>query len=160
MTPRFFEHNTCLLKDERGVTLIEVLITALVLVVLVLAVYIGIMYAEKQATLNHQYRAATNIATGELDKQYFFNRYNADQSNQVLLPFSNRPVVIMNMDDDGDETLNGNLTVMVTDMVERIGENGYPFKRVVAKVEWQYPTRKDKHTVVMEEDHYPREPKQ
>lgn len=154
MTPRFFEHKTCLLKDERGFTLIEVLIAATVLAVLVLTVYIGIMYAVKQSGLNHQYRAATNIASSELERQYFWNRYNLDQTTQRTKAFSNRPVLITELDEDNK--LFGRLSVVVEDKLEVYGTQYYPYKRVFAIVEWEYPSPRDKHKIVLQEDHYPR----
>jgi prepilin-type N-terminal cleavage/methylation domain-containing protein len=154
MTPRFLEHNTCLLKDERGVTLIELIIAVVVLAVLVLTVYIGIMYGHKQSVLNHQYRAATLLASSELERQYFYNRYNLDQSVQVLLPFVNRPVLLVDLDEDTQ--LMANLSVTVEDKLEVYGNQYYPYKRVYATVTWDYPTRRDPHKVVLQEDHYPR----
>ncbi len=59
MTPRFLHDDTCLLSNERGVTLLEVLVTTMVLAVMVLTIYIGIQYAEKQSIQNYRNRAAT-----------------------------------------------------------------------------------------------------
>ncbi|MCB5252538.1 MAG: prepilin-type N-terminal cleavage/methylation domain-containing protein [Candidatus Cloacimonadaceae bacterium] len=154
MTPRFFEHNACLLKDERGVTILEVLVAVVVLAVLVLSVYIGIMYAERQSTLNHQYRAATLLASSELDRQYFFNRYHADQSRQTLLPFSNRSEVLVDLDDD--TPLMAKLSVSVSERTDIYGDQLFPYIRVTSTVSWNYPKQSDKHKIVLQEDHYPR----
>jgi prepilin-type N-terminal cleavage/methylation domain-containing protein len=154
MTPRFLENKTHLLKDERGFTLIEVLIAAIVLAVLVLTVFIGIMYAEKQSVMNHQYRAATNVASSELERQYFYNRYNLDQTTQRTKAFTNRSVFLADLDEDNK--LMGRLSVTVEDKLEVYGNQYYPYKRVYSTVEWEYPTPRDKHKIVLQEDHYPR----
>ncbi|MDD4147025.1 MAG: prepilin-type N-terminal cleavage/methylation domain-containing protein [Candidatus Cloacimonetes bacterium] len=140
--------------NERGVTLLEVLVSAAVLAVLILTAYIGIMYAERQAERNHQYRAATNIVSGELDRQYVYNRYNLNQTQMRILEVVRREVEICTL--DNDEKLMGLLSVKAREMSEHYGNDLFPFVRVTATLEWTFPTKKDKHKVELQEDHYPR----
>ncbi len=154
MTPRFLPDKPCLLTNERGVTLLEVLVSAAVLAVLILTAYIGIMYADNQAERNHQYRAATNIVSGELERQYVYNRYNLNQTNMRFYEFKNRVVNICELEEE--EMLQGYLSVQATSMTERYGNSYFPFVRVVATLEWTFPTKKDHHRIELQEDHYPR----
>lgn len=154
MTSRLHDNNACLLFQERGITLVEVLVTATVLAVLVLSTYIGIMYAERQVELNHQYRAATCLAAGELERQYYYNRYNFDQTEMKLLPYNNNTIELTRLSDD--EPLLASMSVLVSDKLEVYGDQQYKYKEVKAVVEWNFPNSRNSHRIQLQEDHYPR----
>ncbi len=154
MTPRFLHDNTCLLDNERGVTLLEVLVTVAVLSVLVITIYIGIQYAEKQTVLNYRMRAATLLATGELDKQYFINKYHANRNDLEFSPFSGREVVIDVI--KKGEPLIGMQSVSAIRQSELMGSNQYPYTQVTSRIEWKDPLTDKTQYVEMREDFYVR----
>lgn len=154
MTPRFLHDNTCLLDNERGVTLLEVLVTVAVLSVLVITIYIGIQYAEKQTVLNYRMRAATLLATGELDKQYFINKYHTNRDDLEFSPFSGREVVIDVI--KKGEPLIGMQSVSAIRQSELMGSNQYPYTQVTCRIEWKEPLTDKTQYVEMREDFYVR----
>ncbi|MCB5271455.1 MAG: prepilin-type N-terminal cleavage/methylation domain-containing protein [Candidatus Cloacimonetes bacterium] len=154
MTPRFLHDKTCLLNNERGVTLLEVLVTVAVLSVLVITVYIGIQFAEKQSVQNYRMRAATLLATGELDKQYFVNKYHTNQNDLEFRPFSDRSVVI-DVIKKGTPLL-GTQSVSIFSAYELHGSKQYPYTQVTCKVEWRDPSTAKTQYVVMREDFFVR----
>ena len=70
-----------LLRNTNGFTLIELLAAFLIIVIALLGVYIGIVYAEIQIKRNIVERSALLIASGECDYQYRFYRANNKQLN-------------------------------------------------------------------------------
>ncbi|MDZ4121994.1 MAG: hypothetical protein U1C33_06205, partial [Candidatus Cloacimonadaceae bacterium] len=52
------------LQNEKGVTLLEVMVTSIVIVATILSIYIGVVYAEKQVLRNYHDRVATLKASG------------------------------------------------------------------------------------------------
>lgn len=152
MTPRFLHDKTCLLNNERGVTLLEVLVTVVVLSVLVITVYIGIQYAEKQSVLNYRLRAATLLATGELDKQYFINKYHTNQNDLEFRPFSNREVVIDVL--KNGEPLIGVQSVSIFRASEFSSAKQYPYTQLTSKVSWTDPASDETMYVELREDFY------
>jgi prepilin-type N-terminal cleavage/methylation domain-containing protein len=154
MTPRFLDNDTYLLTNERGVTLLEVLVSALVLAVLVISIYIGIQYAEKQSVLNNRQRAATLLATGELDRQYFYNKYNANQNDLEFMPYGNQEVTIDVLESGAQ--LTGLQSVSTRRASEFSGAQQYPYTEVITRVEWIDPASGETQYIEMREDYYVR----
>lgn len=152
MTPRFLQKNTCLLNNERGVTLLEILVTVAVLSVLVITVYIGIQFAERQSVQNYRLRSATLLATGELDKQYFINKYHTNQNDLEFRPFNNREVAIDVL--KNGQALIATQSVTIFRASEFSGANQYPYTEVKCKIEWEDPGSGDTKYVEMREDFY------
>lgn len=152
MTPRFLHDKTCLLNNERGVTLLEVLVTVAVLSVLVITVYIGIQFAEKQSAVNYRLRAATLLATGELDIQYFINKYHSNQNDLEFRPFGGREVVIDVL--KNGQPLMGLQSVSTYRTYEVNGAQRYPYTTLTCKVEWNDPSTHKAQYVQMREDFF------
>jgi len=152
MTPRFLHDDTCLLSNERGVTLLEVLVTTMVLAVMVLTIYIGIQYAEKQSIQNYRNRAATLLASGELERQYFINKYNARQDQDAFQTFTNREVVLDYI--GRNQPLIAKLSLSRNTSMEFNGAQQYQFHYLVSRVEWIDPYSGDTHFIQMREDFY------
>ena len=151
MTPRLVT-DTCLLNNERGVTLLEVLVTALVIAMLVITIYIGVVYAEKQSIQNYRNRAATLLVSGELERQYFINRYNVDQTNAVFRPFTGREVAIDVIKKDQPLIAKQHLSVQRAS--EFNGAQQYGYYYLISKVEWTDPSSGKQHNVLMREEYY------
>lgn len=152
MTPRFVRNNTYLLVNERGVTLIETLITVVILAVMIITIYIGIQYAEKQTVQNYRHRAASLLASGEIERQYFRCRFDPDQTVMTFMPFNNREVVIDVL--KNGESLLGTQSLTVGQDSEFQGSQTYKFYYLTSTVEWLDPDTKKTHKVVMREDFF------
>ncbi len=152
MTPRFLRDKPCLLNNERGVTLLEVLISVAVLAVLVITIYIGIIYAEKQSIQNYRQRAATLLATGELEKQYFYNKYHTKQDDLQFRPFRDKEVLIDVLSNGAP--LMGIQSLSATPAFEFSGAQQYPYTRVLTRVEWVDPSSEKTQYVELREDYY------
>jgi prepilin-type N-terminal cleavage/methylation domain-containing protein len=152
MTPRFFHDKPCLLKNERGVTLLEVLVSAVVLAVLIISIYVGIIYAERQSVQNYRQRKATLLASGELERQYFFNKYHTNQNDLMFLPFRNREVVIDEL--PSGAVLMGLHNVSTFRASEFSGAQQYPYTQLVSRVEWNDPHSGQLFFVELREDYY------
>ncbi|MDY0151284.1 MAG: prepilin-type N-terminal cleavage/methylation domain-containing protein [Candidatus Cloacimonas sp.] len=135
-----------LLRANEGFTLIEVLVATLVLVVLITTIYMGVMYADKQIRHNYRHRVATFLASGEIEKQYTLYL-----KENILRPFSGRPVVI---DQTDDSTVKGALSVTVGRDVEYHVTKQYPYYYVIAEVNWTDPETKKPQKVKIREDFY------
>jgi prepilin-type N-terminal cleavage/methylation domain-containing protein len=152
MTPRFLHDNTCLLSNERGVTLLEILVTTIVLSVLVLTIYIGIEYAEKQSIQNYRNRAASLIVSGELERQYFINKFNARQDQNRFQVFNNREVVLDYI--GRNQPLLAKHSVRRQSGTEFNGAQQYEFNYITSRVEWIDPFSGKTHFIQMREDYY------
>jgi len=85
-------HGGWMLKpigNESGMTLIEVLVTSLVILFTVISIYIGVVFAEKQLIRNYRDRVATLLASGEMEWQYYrqraFNAFDLFGERQVVI---------------------------------------------------------------------------
>lgn len=152
MTPRFFSKDTCLLSSERGVTLLEVLVTTLVLALMVITVYIGIVYAEKMSVQNFRKRKAIMMASGELERQYFVNKYNGRQDQEQFQVFSNREFILDYI--KKDVPLMAKLSVSRTRNTEFNGAEQYAYNAIVATVEWIDPASRKPLDIKLREDYY------
>lgn len=152
MTPRFLHDNTCLLSNERGVTLLEILVTTIVLAVLVLTVYIGIQYAEKQSVQNYRNRVASLMVSGELERQYFINKFNARQDQNRFEIYGNREVVLDYV--GRNQPLIAKQSVGRQMGTEFNGAQQYQFNYITARVEWIDPFSGKTHYIQMREDYY------
>jgi len=135
-----------LVRNNRGFTLIESMILVVVLAALVLTIYIGVMYAEKQTKLNYRHRVATFLASGEIDKQY-----TLFMKEGFMRPYTGRQVII---DDQSESVVRGSLSLTVRRDVEFHITKQYGFTALIAEVVWIDPETKRNHKVVMREDFY------
>ena len=99
-------------------------------------------------------RAATLLATGELDKQYFINKYHTNQNDLEFRPFSNRDVVIDVL--ESGQPLIGTQSVTAYRAVESTSTKQFPYTKLVCKVEWKDPLTDKTRYVEMREDFYVR----
>lgn len=137
-----------ILSDEKGVTLLEILVTSIVIVATILSIYIGVVYAEKQVLNNYRDRVATLLASGELEWQYFhYHNYN-----HTFSTFNNRPVIIDQL--PKGKKLMGSMSVQVTPLAELYAAQSVPYNNVKVSVSWVDPGTKKPRTVVLIEDFY------
>lgn len=154
MEPRFLENDICLLRNERGITLIEVLVSAVIMVVLITSIYIGIQYANRQAVQNYRHRAATLIAAGELERQYFYYKHHTIQSTPQFDMFQNKIVDLVPLDERKTLQATQNLSLNMITVVEH--GTAYDIFELRSIVEWNDPVSGKPQRVVLHEDFYRR----
>jgi hypothetical protein len=136
------------LRDESGITLIEVLATAIIVLVALAGLYIGIIYADKQVQRNYHDRVATLHASGELEWQTYYKK-----NYKVFSLFSNRPVLLDDTLDDG-RVLNGFMSVRVIPTSETVAATYIPYDILEISVTWTEPGDKKSRKIVVREDFY------
>ncbi len=135
-----------LLGNQRGFTLLEVMIVTVVLAAMVAVIYIGVVFAEKQTRLNYRHRVATLIASGEIEKQYTLY-----MKEKMMRPFSGKRVVI---DDTSETGVQGYVSVSVNRGAEYHVTHQYPYSYAIAEVQWIDPETEKPHTVRVREDFF------
>ncbi|MEN6444630.1 MAG: hypothetical protein ABFC98_01135 [Candidatus Cloacimonas sp.] len=134
------------LRSQEGYSLAELLIVAIVIAVMVLTIYIGIEFAEKQITRDYRQRIATFILTGELEKQYTLY-----MKEGTFHTFKDVPVII---DQTKEMTITGRMYVTAQKEEEYYLNNTYGFYYVIGEVRWVDPVTEKEHYVRMREDFY------
>ena len=135
-----------LLRSQGGYSLAEVMVAAIVMAVMIITVYIGIIYADRQITKNYRHRVATLLLTGELEKQYtLFHKEG------IFHPYTNLPVIIEQTD---DVTVNGTITITVGRERENYMSQNYNFSYLIGEIKWIDPATEKLHYIRMREDFY------
>jgi len=135
-----------LLRSQGGYSLAEVMVAAIVMAVMIITVYIGIIYADRQITKNYRHRVATLLLTGELEKQYtLFHKEG------IFHPYTNLPVIIEQTD---DVTVNGTITISVGRDRENNMSQNYDFSYLIGEIKWIDPATEKLHYIRMREDFY------
>ncbi len=135
-----------LLRSQGGYSLAEVMVAAIVMAVMIITVYIGIIYADKQVTKNYRHRVATMLLTGELEKQYTLY-----QKEGIFRPYTNLPVIIEQTE---DVTVNGTITISVGRDRENYMSQNYDFSYLIGEIKWIDPATEKLHYIRMREDFY------
>lgn len=134
-------------KDS-GFTLIELLVTFGIVLSALLALFVGIIFAEKQLTKNYHDRRAILFASGALEWQHYKKQiYKTFDYDGVYIG----PVVIDKID---NKTVNGNVGI---DFWEGISQDGIGLKQttITVEVKWNEPADNNKErTVRLVEDYY------
>jgi len=128
-------------------TLVEVLVTSLVIVFTVISIYIGVVFAEKQLTRNYRDRVATLVASGEMEWQYYrfrtFNSFDLFGDRQVVIDHLPRGRILF-----------GRMSVDVQNKYETpLGQYLY-YDQVQISVTWNEPLDTRQRKVVIREDFY------
>jgi len=135
-----------LLRSQGGYSLAEVMVAAIVMAVMIITVYIGIIYADRQITKNYRHRVATLLLSGELEKQYtLFHKEG------IFHPYTNLPVIIEQTD---DVTVNGTITITVGRERENYMSQNYNFSYLIGEIKWIDPATEKLHYIRMREDFY------
>lgn len=135
------------LKNENGMTLLEIIATALIVGVAMVGLYMGIIYADKQVQRNYHDRVATLHASGEIDWQYYY-RKNYKEFDR----FNNK---IVNIDFlDRGRILTGLMTMQVMNEGETPFGAPVEYQRLEITVKWKEPGDKTDRKIVVREDFY------
>ncbi|MCB5230537.1 MAG: prepilin-type N-terminal cleavage/methylation domain-containing protein [Candidatus Cloacimonas sp.] len=141
------------LQNDRGLTLIEVLVALIVIVFSLIALYTSLVYAESQLNRNYNERVATLLASGELDRQYYLFKTNGEFSL-----YENREVVINAYDETTDMTpLTGHMTVSKSSKFDLVSGGSFNYQTLKIKITWKEPSFGDTfidRELVVQEDFY------
>lgn len=135
------------LKNQDGISLIETIVTMLIMAFALVSIYIGILYAEKQMQRNYHDRVATLAASGELDWQFYYLSVHKEFDM-----FSGRAVVLDNL--ARGRTLNGVMSIQRRDTYETPFGTTVPYTPIEAKVTWIEPGDDTQRSIVVREDFY------
>lgn len=136
-----------LLHRQSGITLLEALVLMLVIVILVVSVYIGIVYAEKQLLTNYRDRVATLLVAGELEMEYYRHSRNQPFELQV-----NRQYVLDQL--DRDHVLNAYMTIERKSAQESSNQQLLNFQYLEATLKWIDPANNKERYIKMREDYF------
>lgn len=134
-------------RNQQGFTLIEALVLMAVIVILVVSVYIGVVYAEKTLVTNYRDRVASLLIAGELEMEY----YRFSRSRPFLLQ-QGTEFVIDEM--DKGKLLKGRMYVDLKRDKETSNERLLDYVYLVATLVWKDPLTKKDRYVRMREDYF------
>lgn len=134
-------------RNQQGFTLIEALVLTAVIVILVVSVYIGVVYAEKTLVTNYRDRVASLLIAGELEMEYY--RYS--RSRPFLLQ-QGTEYLIDEM--DKGKTLKGRMYVDLKRGKETSNERLLDYVYLEATLVWKDPLTKKDRYVRMREDYF------
>ena len=135
------------LKNEKGITLLEILATSIIVAVALISVYIGIIYADKQVQRNYHDRVATLHASGELEWQTYYYK------NYKMFDLGTAKTVVIDELDKG-KLLKGQMTVRTTETFENPFGTVVPYNIVEVTVQWTEPGDRTPRRIVVREDYY------
>ena len=139
-----------LIKNEDGLTLLEVIITMLVIVGTILSIYTGIVYADKQLMRNYHDKVATLLASGEVEWQNFYKK----TYSQFDYRNNNKTVIIDEL--AKGKQIKGILNIVDYDEYEVINSVTYPYQKLLVTVTWSEPKDTKQRKIVIREDFYRR----
>jgi len=135
-----------LLRAQGGFSLIEALVLTLVLAVMILTIYIGTMFAEKQVLLNYRHRVATLLLSGELEKQYTLY-----MKEGIMRPYTGRTVTL---EETEDLLLEATMSITAGRDSEHYMSKEYDFTYLVGEIRWIDPETEAPHFIKLREDFY------
>lgn len=136
-----------LLGRQRGISLIETVAVAGVIAMLVVSIYIGVVYAEKQLLQNYRDRVATLLLSGELDMEYY--RHSRGKPFELQL---NKEYILD--DSDPDHILRGTMTVEVRNDQETSNEHLFNYRILEARMTWTDTATNKSRVLTMREDYF------
>ncbi len=150
-------------KDS-GFTLIELLVVFIIVLVAIVALYVGIQFAEKQVTRNYHSRRALLIASGTLDYQFYLKKkklgdFDLSQTGGLGGALIDGPSLYPSND---SRNLQGSITATIKSdeltslsSFEIDGTDRLKKTVITVVVEWKEPASENKTKFVrMVEDYY------
>jgi hypothetical protein len=137
-----------LISNDRGITIVEVLISFIIIVIAAVGIYLGLLYADSQIHRNYHDRVAALHASGECDWQYYhmvtFREFD---------PFQNKSVVINPYTLSDRPPLLGTMTMEIIENSEIVEGRRVNFKTLKVRVVWNEPLT-GQRSMVMQEDFF------
>ncbi|MCB5247856.1 MAG: hypothetical protein LHW57_07525 [Candidatus Cloacimonetes bacterium] len=136
-----------LLAGQSGITLLETLAVVAVIAVMLVAIYIGVVYAERQLLINYRDRVATLLITGELEMEYYRHSRSKPFELQV-----NREYIIDDL--NPDHILRGKMTIASRNAQESSNEQLLNYVYLEATLRWTEPNSQTERFIRMREDYF------
>jgi hypothetical protein len=135
-----------IMNNEKGFTLIDVVISAVIIVASFSALYIAIVYCQKQLVRNSHDRTASLLASGELEWQYYM--FNAQKHFDAYV---SKPVIIDTY--PNGNYLSGSMVFSKPSLVgdTALGQQLYE-QPIIITVQWLEPGDRGLRTVAIRED--------
>jgi competence protein ComGC len=138
--------NIQMIKNNKGFTIVEVLAAFLIIVISVVGIYLGLLYAESQLNRNYHERTATLLASGECDWQF----HNLLTNKQVS-SFITKEVVINPREGTGRLPLKGIMSMRVEEGVDLVFGKSLSYITIIVEVVWNEPLLGERKIVVQED---------
>ncbi|MDD4223745.1 MAG: hypothetical protein PHD87_04095 [Candidatus Cloacimonetes bacterium] len=136
-----------LLAGQSGITLLETLAVVAVIAVMLVAIYIGVVYAERQLLINYRDRVATLLITGELEMEYYRHSRSKPFELQV-----NREYIIDDL--NPDHILRGKMTIASRNAQESSNEQLLNYVYLETTLRWTEPNSQTERFIRMREDYF------
>ncbi len=154
------------IMNNKGVTLVEVIVMAIIVSVAMLGLHISLLYAETQMVRNYHERKAYLLASGQLELcQQKMNNQNVDQNVRSIYLMASG-LGYQNWDDDdiyivdnGEQQIIPTVKTSYKTGIDQCNGTALQFVQVTATVKWTDPTYKygaaeRTKTIKMQEDFY------
>ena len=135
-----------LINNNKGLTIIEILAAFLIIVVSVVGIYLGLLYAESQLNRNYHERVAALLASGECDWQF----YNLLTFKQVD-SFITREVVLNSYEGTGQNPLTGFMTMRIEEGVDLVFGKSLNYVTIIIEVVWNEPLLGERKIAIQED---------
>ena len=135
-----------IITNDKGFTLLDVVISAVIIVAAFSALYIAIVYCQKTLTRNSHDRTASLMASGELEWQYYM--FYAQKRFDV---FRYRPVVIDNYPQGGQLTGTMIFSKPAIAVDNALGQLMY-HQPIIITVQWLEPGDHRIRSIALRED--------
>jgi len=134
------------LVNNQGLSLVEVLAAFLIIVVAVVGIYLGLVYAESQLTRNYHDRVAALLASGECDWQYYNKTFRG-----AVVPFLNKEVIINDYPGTDNPPLKGIMRMQLSDEVDVVSGKTLRYQKLLVEVVWNEPLLGERRVLVRED---------
>ncbi len=154
------------LINEKGMTLVEVIVMAIIVSVAMLGLHISILYAETQMVRNYHERKAYLLASGQLELcQQKMNNQNIDRNIRPLytkasgLGYENWVDNDIYIVKEGEKRIIPTVTASYRTYIDMCNGTALQYVQVTATVSWMDPTYKSgtaerTKSIKMQEDFY------
>ncbi len=134
------------LFNDKGLSLVEVLAAFLIIVVAIVGIYLGLMYADSQLSRNYHDRVAALLASGECDWQYYNKTFRG-----AVVPFVSKEVLIDDYPGTDNPPLLGLMRMQLSDEVDVVSGKTLRYQRLLVEVVWDEPILGERKVVVRED---------
>jgi len=146
LTDSYPIRNRSLVSNESGITIVEILISFVIIVIAVVGIYVGLLYAESQINRNYHDRVAALTASGECDWQYYYKTNYRDYDY-----FAAREITIREYPDQNRPPLTGTMTMEIIENTELIEGRRVRYETLRIQVTWEEPLAGQQVMVIQED---------
>ena len=135
-----------IISNDKGLTIVEVLASFAIIVIAVVGIYLGLLYAESQINRNYHERVAALLASGECNWQYYYR-----VTFREFDTFIGREVTINSFPGTDYPPLKGIMTMEINNNTDIIFGRTVPYQTIRVQIAWNEPLLGEKVMVVQED---------